>query len=45
MEPAMSKLSILVTGTNRGLGRCLALQLVEKNHNAKFLFTSRKNPE
>lgn len=45
MEAVTKKLSILVTGTNRGLGKSLALQLVQKNPGSSFLFTSRKSPE
>ncbi len=44
MESA-NKLNILVTGTNRGLGKALALHLLENLPQASFIFTSRKSGE
>jgi NAD(P)-dependent dehydrogenase (short-subunit alcohol dehydrogenase family) len=45
MQSSLQNFTVLVTGTNRGLGKALALQMLEKIPDGKFLFTTRKSPE
>lgn len=35
--------TVLVTGTNRGLGKSLALLLLKNLPDANFIFTTRRN--
>lgn len=45
MKYVNKSITALVTGTNQGIGKFLALQLLKNNPNSRFLFTSFEDPE